>query len=80
MDRKERRNSNASAWSQAAWSFPGLVDRILFAGSRAVGLAPQGVQEVVLMPVPDAARSLEEDSVADLHRQAAVIGVHEAWF
>lgn len=80
LDRKERRNSTAAAWSQAAWSFPGLVDRMLFAGSKASGLAPRGVQEVVPMPVRDAARSLDEDGVADLHGQAAVIGVHEAWF
>ena len=80
MPRKERRNRATSRWSQAAWSFPGVVDRMLFAGSKAVHLAPGGVQGVVHMPAFNEARAMVEDDLADLHGQAAVIDVHEAWF
>ena len=80
MTRKERRNRATSAWSHAAWSFPGLVDRMLFARSNVAKLAPSGVQEVVHLPVRDTARAMDDDGIADVHGQAAVIGVHEAWF
>ena len=52
---------------------------MLFGRSKAAELAPNGIQKVVLVPGPDAVRAMD-DAVAELQGQAAVIGVHEAWF
>ena len=53
---------------------------MLFAGFGGRELALEGVQDVVHMPMRGGTRSLDDKEIRDLQRQAAVIGVHEAWF
>ena len=53
---------------------------MLFARSTAAEWAPNGVQKVVHMPGRNTDGAMDEDAIADLQGQAAVIGVHEAWF
>lgn len=53
---------------------------MLFARSTAAQLAPSDVQNVVRLPGRSTDGTMEDDRIADLQGQAAVIGVYEAWF
>lgn len=79
MTRMERQNKVSAPWTHTAWSFPGLVDRMLFGRSTAAELAPKGIQTVVRTS-QDTVGVMDDDGIADLQGQAAVIDVHEAWF